>query len=198
MKWHRSYLVVGLALALTAGVSCTAGEGSPTEVQIEQSADQPSQLLGGLLAGDGLLGGVGDVVEGTVGTVVGLTDLLTCSPQQYAVTTKAIGPNGGEIVVGSHVLRIPKGALSKTVTIKAEQMSGSVNSLRFGPEGLQFAKSAQLTMSYRNCLVVLFPKKIAYTDERLNILELLRSKDLTGSKTVTGPVDHFSRYAVAY
>jgi hypothetical protein len=46
--------------------------------------------------------------------------------------------------------------------------------------------------------VVLLKKKIVYTDEKLNILEVLRSLDLFGAKTVTAPIDHFSRYAVAY
>jgi hypothetical protein len=37
-----------------------------------------------------------------------------------------------------------------------------------------------------------------YTDENLKILEVLRSLDLFGKRTVTAPIDHFSRYAVAY
>lgn len=202
MTWHRRFRVLGLALALSAALSCSTDGGAPTEaapdVAPHASAEQPSQLLGGLLGGDGLLGGVGEVVDGTLGTVSGLTDLLTCSPQPYAVTTKTVGPNGGTIVVGEHVLEIPRGALSNSVTIRAEQVPGSVNSLRFSPEGLQFAKPAQLTMSYRNCLLVLLPKRIAYTTEGLQVLELLKSRDAARNKTVTGPVDHFSRYAVAY
>jgi hypothetical protein len=45
---------------------------------------------------------------------------------------------------------------------------------------------------------VLVQKKIVYTDENLKILEVLKSLDLFKSKTVTAPIDHFSRYAVAY
>jgi hypothetical protein len=37
-----------------------------------------------------------------------------------------------------------------------------------------------------------------YTDELLSILNVLVSKDAVKSKTVTSPIDHFSRYAVAY
>jgi hypothetical protein len=77
-------------------------------------------------------------------------------------------------------------------------MSGSVNSVRFSPEGLRFARPAQLTMSYRNCVLTLLPKRIAYTNELLRILDLLPSRDLLLNKTVTAPVDHFSRYAVAF
>ena len=77
-------------------------------------------------------------------------------------------------------------------------MPGRTNSLRFSPEGLRFEKSADLTMSYENCLVVVLKKSIVYTDENLKILEVLRSLDLFGKRTVTAPIDHFSRYAVAY
>jgi hypothetical protein len=130
--------------------------------------------------------------------VLGLTDLLVCKAQPYAVTRKTIGPDGGTIDVGTHSLVIPRGALSKKTTITAEQISGRTNSLRFSPAGLRFEKPAPLTMSYKNCLVVLLSKHIVYTDEKLKILEVLRSLDLFSKKTVTAPIDHFSRYAVAY
>ena len=77
-------------------------------------------------------------------------------------------------------------------------MTGRTNSLRFSPEGLRFEKPADLTMNYKNCLIVLLPKHIVYTDEKLKILEVLRSLDLFKKRTVSAPIDHFSRYAVAY
>ena len=194
MKWTRRFVSLGLALALTAAVSCT-GADSPTGPQLSQPVEQPSLLLGDLLSGDGL---VGDVVNGTLGTVLNVTDLLVCSSQPYAVTRKTIGPDGGVINVGTHSLVIPRNALRKNTTITAEQVRGSTNSIRFSPEGLQFEKPASLTMNYKNCLVVLLKKKIVYTDERLKVLEVLRSLDLFGSRTVSAPIDHFSRYAIAY
>ncbi len=84
------------------------------------------------------------------------------------------------------------------MTITGEQIPGKTNSVRFSPEGLQFESPAVLTMTYNNCALVLLQKKIVYTDEKLKVLEVLRSLDLFRSKTVTAPVDHFSRYAVAY
>ena len=72
------------------------------------------------------------------------------------------------------------------------------NSVRFGPEGLRFARPAELTLSYSNCLVAPAKKKIVYTSELLEVLELLKSSDKARTKTVTSPIDHFSRYAVAY
>jgi hypothetical protein len=198
MSWLRRFSILGLALLLTAGVSCTSSDSSLTEVPAAAS-EQPAPSFG--LIGD-LTDGVTDLTGGLTGAVVGtlgtVTDLLLCSPQPYTVTTRTIGPDGGVIAVGTHVLVIPKNALSKKTTIKAEQMRGSTNSLRFSPEGLRFQKPAALTMTYENCVVVLLQKKIVFTDEQFKILEVLKSLDLFKAKTVTSPIDHFSRYALAY
>lgn len=172
VNWNRRIAALAVFAALALGVGCTSNEGP-----VAPSAEPPSQLLGSLLS---------------------LTDLLTCTAQPYAATTRVVGREGGVVVVGNHVLAIPEGALRERVTIKAEQMPGSVNSVRLSPEGLRFAKPAQLTMSYRNCVLVLFPKRIAYTTELLKVLELLPTRDLFGPKVVTSPIDHFSRYVVAY
>ncbi|HKH82055.1 MAG TPA: hypothetical protein VKA25_00075 [Gemmatimonadales bacterium] len=212
MKWTRRFLTLGLVLALSATVSCTGTE-SPTSPGV-QTVEQQQQayLLGNLFEGDGLLsedgllsgdglsgdGLIGGLLDGAVSTVLNATDLLVCSSQPYEVTRKTIGYEGGTIQVGSHSLVIPRGALQRQTTITAEQMPGRTNSVRFSPEGLQFERSAGLVMNYRNCLVVLLKKKIVYTDEKLNVLEVLRSLDLFGAKTVTAPIDHFSRYAIAY
>ncbi len=55
-------------------------------------------------------------------------------------------------------------------------------------------------MSYANCNLLgkILPKEIAYTDDNLNILSYLISLDNLFSKKVTGKLDHFSRYAVAW
>jgi hypothetical protein len=212
MKWTRRFFTLGLVLALSATVSC-AGTESPTSSSAETvEQQQQAYLLGNLFEGDGLLsedgllsgdglsgdGLIGGLLDGAVSTVLNATDLLVCSSQPYEVTRKTIGYEGGTIQVGSHSLVIPRGALQRQTTITAEQMPGRTNSVRFSPEGLQFERSAGLVMNYRNCLVVLLKKKIVYTDEKLNVLEVLRSLDLFGAKTVTAPIDHFSRYAIAY
>ena len=68
------------------------------------------------------------------------------------------------------------------------------------PHGLQFAQSARLTMSYANCRLLnrLVPKRIAYVDDGLDILEYVLSQDLFSLKRVRGQIDHFSSYAVAW
>jgi hypothetical protein len=198
MRMLRRFSLLGLALLLLGGVSCTSTDSAP-EALGPSTEQQQSPNFG--LIGD-LTGGLTDLTSDLTGTVVGtlgnVTDLLTCSPQPYAVTSQSIGPNGGVIRVGTHTLLIPGNAVSETVLITAEQVQGSTNSVRFSPEGLQFRKPAVLTMSYENCALVLLQKKIVFTDENLKIFEVLRSFDLFRQKTVTAPIDHFSRYAMAY
>lgn len=206
MKWTYRFRILGLTVLLLAGVSCSTSDGI-TGLPDEQPTQQPAPLLGDVLNDlnglDDLLddlgsGGLGTLLGGTVREVLEITDLLACKQQQYVSETETIGPKGGIIRVGEHLLVIPEGALTRKVKIKAEQMRGSVNSVRFSPEGLEFEKPAVLTMSYRNCALVLLPKTIVYTTEKFKILEVLRSFDLFRKKTVTAPIDHFSRYAVAY
>jgi hypothetical protein len=198
MRLLRRYTVLGLALLLTVGVGCTSSD-TTGEALGPSTEQQQSPSLG--LIGD-ITGGLTDLTNDLTGTVVGtlgsVTDLLACSEQPYAVTRQSIGPNGGVLRVGSHTLQIPGNAVSETVLITAEQIPGKANSVRFSPEGLQFQKPAVLTMSYENCALVLLQKKIVYTTEQLKILEVLKSLDLFRSRSVSAPIDHFSRYVVAY
>jgi hypothetical protein len=180
VKWNRRFVVLGLVAALTLGAGCTSSEG-PVGPSTASTTEAPSLLLGG-----------------TLSKVLSITDLLTCSPLPYATTTRTIGRDGGVVAVGQYSLKIPAGALKNNVQIRAEQISGKVNSVRFSPEGLKFASPAVLTMGYQNCALVLLPKRIVYTSELLKVLDILRTTDLFGSKSVTAPIDHFSRYAVAY
>jgi len=75
-----------------------------------------------------------------------------------------------------------------------------VNAVKFQPEGLQFKVPAALSMSYANCSLLgkLLPKRIAYTTDNLQILYYLLSLDNLFTKYVTGQVNHFSDYAIAW
>ena len=183
IKRNRRFVALGLFAALTLGSGCTSSE-SPVGPSAPPTTQAPEMLLGGL--------------GGTVGKVLSITDLLTCRALPYASTTRTIGPNGGAVVVGQYSLVIPAGALQGNVQIRAEQVSGNVNSVRFSPEGLKFARPASLTMGYQNCSLVLLPKRIVYTNELLRVLDILGTQDLLRTKSVTASIDHFSRYAVAY
>jgi len=127
--------------------------------------------------------------------------LLKCSDLPYDSDTETIGPLGGSLSAGPHTLVIPPGALSAPTTIRMTAPSGlGVNAVKFAPEGLRFATPASLTMSYANCSLLgkLLPKRIAYTDDNLNIISYLLSLDNLLSKYVTGKVNHFSDYVIAW
>ena len=204
MKWQRRFLTFGVTLALLAGVSCSTGE-SPYEASAPQPSEQlspseqPAYLLGDLLGiVGGTVGGVLDLTGNVLTTLLDITGLLSCSEQQYAVTYQTVGSQGGTIRVGKHSLTIPRGALRQNVRIKAEQLRGPTNSVRFSPEGLQFQRPAVLSLSYKNCENVEVPKAVVYTTEQLKVLEILRSLDLLKERIIAAPIDHFSRYAVAF
>lgn len=184
MTTARRFSTALLALLLCAGVSCT-----PDRVSAP-SESTPDYGLLGLGEGGGLLG---------TGLARGL---LSCRPLPADSAQQVIGPRGGTIRVGPHTLTIPAGALSRNVTITAQAPSDSVNSVRLFPEGLTFArgKPATLTLSYSNCSLLgrLLPKRVAYTTDLLQILQLLPSLDDLLHQRVSAPLQHFSRYAVAW
>lgn len=185
--WPRTKFALFLAAVLTVGVSCS------TDESLGPSAPSAAPVLApaGVQESDlNLLGGVLGIIKNL--------HLLSCSPQPYATRTQVVGTAGGTILIGTHKLVIPAGALNRNVSIRAEQVTYRVNSVRFYPEGLSFAKPAKLTLSYANCSVLLLLKRVVYTDERLRILELIPSLDNIFTKTVTGDIRHFSRYAVAW
>jgi hypothetical protein len=197
MRWLRRFPALAVALLLLVGVSCTSSDSTPEALGPSTEQQTPSSGLIGDLTG-GLTDLTGDLTGTVVGTLGSVTDLLTCSEQPYVKSSETIGRDGGLIVVGRHWLFIPQGALSENVTITAEQMPGRTNSIRFSPEELRFQRPVTLTMNYENCALVLLKKKIVYTSEDFEIREVLRSLDLFRSKRVSAPIDHFSRYAVAY
>jgi hypothetical protein len=77
-------------------------------------------------------------------------------------------------------------------------MRGPTNSVRFSPEGLQFQKPAVLTLNYQNCRNIDVPKAVVYTTDGLVVREILQSLDILRLRIIAAPIDHFSRYAVAY
>ncbi len=135
-----------------------------------------------------------------IGDVLGSTGLLACAPQPYDSVTKVIGPRGGSLKVGTNWFYVPAGALERNVSITAVTPSGKVNLVQFQPQGLRFSRPAVLTMSYANCGLLgwLLPRHIAYTNDALQILELLPALDNLFRKTATARIGHFSGYALAY
>lgn len=137
---------------------------------------------------------LGHTLQGLQGT------LMSCQSLPAQQVERVIGPAGGTIQIGPHRLSIPSNALSAPTVISAELPSDPVSSVRFGPAGLQFAQPATLTLSYAHCngLGLLLPKRIAYTTDLLAIITYLLSTDDPLARKVSAPLDHFSRYAVAW
>ena len=136
-----------------------------------------------------------------LGSLLGPTGLLKCSSLPYAQATATIGPSGGSISAGPHTLVIPPGALLSPTNITMSVPTGlGVNAVKFQPEGLRFLSPAVLSMTYSNCSLLgyVLPKRIAYTDDNLHILSYLLSLDNLLSNRVTGKVNHFSDYVVAW
>ncbi len=175
MKAARPLVVVLLVCALALAAAC--GDRTSTAPQ----APTPSADL--------------------IGSLLKPTGLLQCSNLPYDSTTQTIGPAGGSLSVGPHTLVIPPGALTRSVSITMILPTGlGVNAVKFKPAGLQFQTPAALTMSYANCSLLgkLLPKRIAYTTDNLQILYYLLSLDNLLSKYVTGQVNHFSDYVIAW
>jgi hypothetical protein len=129
-----------------------------------------------------------------------LSGLLACQKQTYALAQQVVGPAGGRLLVGKHLLVIPAGALAQPTLITGEAPADYVSSVRFRPEGLRFLRPATLTLDYSSCpaarLQIL--KRVAYTTDTLDILSYLLSRDDLLRMRVSADLQHFSRYAVAW
>jgi hypothetical protein len=172
MKAARLFVVVSLCLGL---LSCEQAPTSPPAPEVDASL---------------------------IGAILRPTGLLKCADLPYAQSTKTIGRDGGWISAGPHVLVVPPGALTEPTEITMTAPTGEgVNAVNFQPAGLRFARPAALTMSYANCNLIsrLLPKRIAYTSSDLQqILYYLLSLDNIFTRRVTGRVEHFSDYVVAW
>lgn len=138
-------------------------------------------------------------------------DFTLCTPQPSVATSAKIGPGGGTIRAGNHMLKIPAGALKRPVVITMKAPSDSLNYVVFGPEGLTFdsANLPTLVMGYDNCAVSGQEEEsleIVYTDDLmttvLDTTEMVSADTL--NHTIGARLKHFSkyvlhsRYAVAY
>ena len=113
--------------------------------------------------------------------------------------SELLGPEGGTIDAGRAKLVIPRGSLTDTVTITMEVIGDTVRAVRLLPQGLVFQSPAYLTLSYSDCQSVNgSPKRIAYTSDAWMILEYEQSRDDAARNEVTGELNHFSNYAVAW
>ena len=176
MNRLRHYLFTFIAVASLAALSCA----DPTDPAVSSGPVDPA--------------------AGLFDDLLRPTGLLACTSLAADSVTQVIGPGGGAIAIGPHDFFVPPGALDSAVAITARIQSEPVNRVIFEPDGLQFARSTYLTMSYSNCTLLyrLLPKRIAHVSSGLDILSFLPSLDNIFTQRVTGRLDHFSDYAVAW
>ena len=126
--------------------------------------------------------------------------LLQCTKLAASSVKQTIGTAGGTMQIGPHVFVVPSGALAQPVTISAKTAGGTGNAVDFKPVGLAFLKPASLVLSYANCSTTgsSTSKQVAYTTDSLAILYYVPSSDNTSGQQVTGQIQHFSNYAIAW
>ena len=139
--------------------------------------------------------------------------LLSCS-QTYDSVTQVVGPAGGFIVVGSHILWVDTMALAEPVRITAVAPADSVRWVRFQPDGLQFRTngagwSAVLFTSFKDCGVPTADElRIAQVTDSLQVIRYLDRAAIwirvrknawsQGNQYIAGVLNHFSQYAVSW
>lgn len=173
-----SVLACLIILVIGVGTGCSNGT-PPTSIADDALRAPENGLIGGQMRAPGL---------------------MACAALPEVGGTAVIGPEGGQLQFGPHRLIVPAGALSQSVEITALAPSARVNHIQFAPHGLQFQRDVQLVVSYAHCSGVgsLLPKNVVYTDGFLNILEILPSTDDVRGRRVTGTLDHFSNYSLAW
>lgn len=127
-------------------------------------------------------------------------EMLACTPLPYAFDADIIGPEGGKLDVGEHMVVIPEGALDRPVVIVAQSVPSLNVEMDLFPEGLSFREPVVLTLSYYHCSSSVLrdpsPYRIVYIDENGELHDR-PSTDDKDRYWVKGLLDHFSRYAIA-
>lgn len=125
--------------------------------------------------------------------------IVLCDPLQYAADARIVGPEGADMSIGPHKLRIPAGALTTYEVITGEMPVSLSVGVRLSPQGLTFVAPPQLTLSYKHCLLPSnHAERVAYVDEAQKILEYPTSRDRTKNGLVDAWLRHFSDYVVAW
>ena len=175
-----------------------------TAVMLTSCADDHGPVAPAPATPDALLiGDVTSVLNSTVTSVGSTLDrtvsgLLECNVRNSYTASQMIGPQGGVLRVGRHSLHVPANALRENVLITATAPAGRHVEVRFEPQGLEFQRPTALTMSYADCGILKpLGLRIVYVNDNLDILEVLLSLPNPFTRTVTGKVDHFSRYMLA-
>lgn len=133
---------------------------------------------------------------GDISFLNGISPLLVCVPAPYAATVQVVGPEGGVLTAGGHVLTIPAGALARPTVITMEAPSSLTARVRFSPHGLRFQVPPTLALSYARCAVPAGDRVgVAYVDGTDTVLEWPALRDTDAG--VLAQIWHFSDYAAS-
>ncbi|HEU4996257.1 MAG TPA: hypothetical protein VFT29_15680 [Gemmatimonadaceae bacterium] len=199
MKNRLAALMLGSALTVLVGTSCSTPDGSLSPISQGPAASE--NLVGGL-------------VGGLLGTVTGLLvpPVNRTTPLADDVTWSFVAGPGGAVSSNAAVgltISIPAGALSSTQTITVTALEGSPVAYKFEPHGLVFAKDVKLTQNLRGTtagglLSLPLISGAYFATDRLElqnglavVTEILPAVSDLLTKTVTFPIKHFSGYIAA-
>lgn len=126
--------------------------------------------------------------------------LLRCDPLQYSGTAVIVGPDGGDIDVGPHKLRVPRGALPWNAVITVESTTSLEIGVELSPKGVGFAQKLVLELDYKHCTLpdTLPPLRGVWVSDSGAVLEFPPTVDDRAGGRLSVELDHFSKYAVAY
>lgn len=167
-----------LAFGALAVLAIACGERSMTGPEaLPQVASAPAPALRGGVVSD-LLRRVSCIVPDTVALTVGSA--------------------GGTLTLGGNRLVIPPNALKSPVRILMMPLLDGTAGVRFLPHGLLFSAKAKPTLTLSTACVGNPPSSyIVYTDDFGRVLERFKPTARTAT-TISTPISHFSRYAVAW
>jgi hypothetical protein len=116
-----------------------------------------------------------------------------CSPRHTSQQSALIGPSGGILRIGPHLLIIPAGALNRKVLISGTVPEGRPFQIDLQPHGLQFRKAAGLILDASSCIDV---PDIVYLIDQYTQSPPIRAIYSEWWKTIACPIWHFSGYAI--
>jgi hypothetical protein len=129
--------------------------------------------------------------------------LVRCDFHDAYAGSADIGPRGGILRVGPHILIVPPGALTRTTRIWGDAPAGETVEIKFrvdfGPEGQQFRKPAGLLLNAQGCdIPEYYPPDVVYLSPTGEVLERIDAVYSNYWHTVAAPIEHFSGYALAW
>jgi hypothetical protein len=120
--------------------------------------------------------------------------VLNCVPKEPGSGSALIGPAGGDLIIGTHRLVVPPGALTKYVVISGTVPADESFKIDLQPHGLEFKKPAGLILDASSCGSV---PTIVYLLDDVVASDPIAAIYSHFWHTIAAPIWHFSQYAIA-